>query len=625
VEEPVYQEVLPLVLEEEILPLDEALAEVQEARPIESKGPKLSVKDIRLGIDFGTTTTAVSLQVGNEQAQALPIGRNGEKYMPSVVYFSQVEGQLAERALIGEDAEAMSMNDPTRVIRSIKRCFGCEVGACALGAEGRSGEKFPWCNGKGKIQVGPDQVLPPSEVAFFIIQEALKRAIEIIRVNNNVDLTTANMGMIPINLGCGANFNLNQRKTILDMASSAGFGEVTIDNVVEEPILAGLAFSRLVELAEAEGRLLIYDFGGGTLDIAIVDIVRKDGKPLVTVLSTAGENWLGGDDIDRLIYGEFIEQIAKDLDVPVNEVEDQLMPVDKAKLLQRAKIAKERLSSAEKYDDMLVTEQLGPIPLSLARTRFEVVLDGSQIVDKSLAAMLRAVKLTHALDVARKSNLLDVRQITSLHLEDAASTVDRVVLVGGVTKIPLIRAKIRQIFGSEKVTDEKVIDPISAVSIGAAYPKETEHFSISSPPYGFYLVGKQSEQSNCRVLIEPYAYLEFFDKIYNDAIPAFKVLFPVLDDFKFVTLKGKKPFSQESTEIKEMGNLKPGDYTFCVGLDGSLTFLDGDGRPRQLGMHPYVHPIQKLIGEERARRQAQANRPPNTSLAEDLTKLMNEN
>jgi hypothetical protein len=125
-----HQEELPLVLEEDILPLDEKLSQIIKSEADSAAKPTLSINNIRLGIDFGTSTTAVSLRIGNEQPQALPIGRNGELYIPSVVYFRPGDSDLRERVLVGEDAEAM--NNETRVIRSIKRCFGCEGGNCEI-------------------------------------------------------------------------------------------------------------------------------------------------------------------------------------------------------------------------------------------------------------------------------------------------------------------------------------------------------------------------------------------------------------------------------------------------------------------------------------------------------------
>lgn len=615
---------LPLILDEEILPLDEKPDEIVGTLKPDGRS-LLSIQDIRLGIDFGTTTTAVSIRVGDEQPQALPIGRNGEKYMPSLVYFREGDEILSERVLVGEDAQAMSLNDPAHVIRSIKRCFGCNGKKCGGNGADQEELKFPWCNGKGKIQATTRDTLLPSDVAFFIIQEALNRAVSIIKENNNTDLNLSNVGMVPLNMGCGARFDLMQRQGMLENAISLGFSDIKVDNVVEEPILAGLAFSRFAELARSEGRTLIYDFGGGTLDIAVIDVVRKADKPFVTILSTAGDNWLGGDDIDKLVLDEFIDQISAELNVTAAEIMKELTIVDLVNLRNMAKTAKERLSNTEQYRDSLNLEQLGLILLTLSREKFESILSNSRLIQRSFDAVLKALKLAYTLDVARENDLLNIDAIRSLKLENAVQMVDRVVLVGGVTKIPLIQHEMERLFGEANVIEENVFDPISAVSIGAAYPREADHFSISSPPYGFYLEGMRLGKKTREWLLAPYTYLDFFKDLHISSIPAVHIPLQLDDVFSAVALKGWEPFNDKTDEIKDLPRLEPGIYQFNVGFDGSLSLTANHIRPHNLGMHRYAHPLQELIKEKREQRHADANRYPDRSLGEDYKRLMNEN
>lgn len=619
-----HQEELPLVLEEDILPLDEKLAEIQHPMEVRDTRRVVSFDEIRLGIDFGTTTTAVSMRIGDEQPQVLPIGRNGESFMPSLVYFRQGNGELADRILIGEDAAAMSLNDADRVIRSIKRCFACDGTNCSLEKE-KNGTDFPWCNGKGQVRVSATETLLPSDVSFFIIQEALSRAVNIIKENNNVNLDLSNIRLLPINMGCGAKFNLVQRQVMLSNAQKLGIADTMIQNIVEEPILAGLAFSRFVSLTESVGRTLIYDFGGGTLDIAVIDVVRKDEKPLVTVLSTSGDNWLGGDDIDNIVFKEFISQIAKKLDIGSENITSQLTLVDRAKLLGMAKTAKERLSNSDLFRDSLNLESFGLVILTLTRDDFEFILEDSKLIDRSMFAMLNALKLAFALDIARESDLLNVDPIRKLRLEEAVSKVDRVVLVGGVTKIPYIQRRMQKLFGSNKVVEEHVFDPISAVSIGAAYPKEAEHFSISSPPYGFFLEGNQAGKIKREALLTSYTYLEFFGELYINSIPSFGIPFEVSELYSSVALKGERPLTNVSEKITDLDNLEPGHYRFRVELDGSLSLEKNNSRTKMLGLHPYRHPLQNQIKEEKDRRKAEANKPPSITLAQGYINGMNEN
>jgi molecular chaperone DnaK (HSP70) len=543
--------------------------------------------------------------------------------MPSVVYFQQGAGELAERVLIGEDAEAMSISDAAHVIRSIKRCFGCQGTGCSL-QDGRNGQRFPWCIGEGKIQVTPTETLLPSEVAVLIMREAVSRAINVIKERYNTDLDISNVGQAPVNLGCGANFNLGQRKVILDTTKALGFTNLEIKNVVEEPILAGFAFSRLSGVPE--GRSVIYDFGGGTLDIAVLDVTRKDGKPFVTVLSTAGENWLGGDDIDQVIYQEFVDQISASLQMTSEKINYELTLVDQANLRKMAKTAKEQLSSLDEFRNSLLSQNLGPLNLSLTRTKFETILDDSQLVKKSMDAMLRAFKLAYALDIAKQSDLLDVKSIANLRFEEAVKDIKKVVLVGGVTKIPFVQREIEKRFGKERVFFEtRVLDPVCAVSVGGAYPKETDHFSISSPPYGFYLEGIQQGKKIRQNLLAPYTYLEFYRMIHASTIPTYRVTFSLTEQYDEVVLKGKEALTEHIEKIKDLGRLEPGNYQFHVGLDGSLSLVDKDYKPHTLALHKYTHPLQNMIKVEKERRKAEANRYPDRSLAEDYKSLMNEN
>jgi hypothetical protein len=233
--------------------------------------------------------------------------------------------------------------------------------------------------------------------------------------------------------------------------------------------------------------------------------------------------------------------------------------------------------------------------------------------------------LAYALDVAREKDLLDVPLIKMLRLEDAVRKVDRVILVGGVTKIPLIKQEMERLFGTEKVIEEKVFEPISAVSLGAAYPREANHFSIASPPYGFYLEGVQQGKTEREYLLAPYSYLDFFKDISHNSIPAARISFHVNDVFDSVVLMGWEPFADDVMAIKELSRLTPGNFQFEVGLDGSLGLTSNHSRPQELGMHRYTHPLQEQIKEQKKLRKAEENKPSDRPLSEEIKGLMTEN
>ena len=226
--------------------------------------------------------------------------------MPSVVYINPGMGNWYDRVVIGEDAE--SQGDETKRIRSIKRCLDCEGDRCKVAAAQGELRPPPWCVGDGNVRINEVEMVPSTEIAYLIVQEAMERAKKYMRDSLGWELANQEISDVPLNMGCGARFSQTQREMLVAIAKKLGFKKLRIGNIVEEPILAGFAFSHLEE--DAVGYSLIYDFGGGTLDIAVIDVVKVDDQPKITVLSTSGDPWLGGDNIDTVIYQEFIRQIA---------------------------------------------------------------------------------------------------------------------------------------------------------------------------------------------------------------------------------------------------------------------------------------------------------------------------
>jgi molecular chaperone DnaK (HSP70) len=535
VEEPVLVETMPEqvapAIEEDVLPLAEERP--QEVEPVFVASALNPLPEtVRIGIDFGTTTTAVSIRLGEEHLpEAILIGSDGRTpYMPSVVYFRPGSGSLEERAVVGEEAESYS--DATRVVRSVKRCLGCEGGGCFERGrrEVNTNERFPWCKLDGKIHLGDNEEILPSQVTFLIVREALRRAIKAVRERYQVDLTAENICLLPLNWGCGADFNLARRELLLSAAHEVGFQNISVENVVEEPILAGFAFSRFA--SEPEGRALIYDFGGGTLDVAVIEVDRIENKALrVTVLSTAGDNWLGGDDIDSLVYGEFLNQMGNAAGISSAAAENSLDPLERVSLRRMARTAKEQLSSVEIYSNTLFTGSK-IFTMGLDRVQFDSLLEKSGLVKRSFEVVRRVCQLAFALDVAKKSDLLNSQEVVNFKLQDAPRVVDRVVLIGGVTKTPYIRQKLADMFGMAKIVEETVIEPVSAVAIGAAYPRERQNFSITHPPFGInleYHVNATGEMKQLSI-IKPYDDYNYFRYYINNANPAHIVLFTVLDE-----------------------------------------------------------------------------------------------
>jgi molecular chaperone DnaK (HSP70) len=584
----------------------------------------LSEVNLRLGIDFGTSTTAISVSL-NDEHLAVPIGSDGiARYIPSVVYINPGDHELNERVFVGEEAERMP--DETKKIRSVKRCLDCNGQACSVSGKPGGDEKFPWCSGTGTTLIGENKNVLPKEIAYLIIREALLRAVQWLRENQGIDITLENITTVPLNLGCGARFSYHQRKILIDIVSDLGFKNIGFNNVVEEPILAGFSFSRLA--TDANGYSLIYDFGGGTLDVAVVDVVQVDGKQQITVLATAAENWLGGDDIDQLVYGEFLRQAALQENQPIEQLEKEFSPVDKAKLRLVAKQAKESLSETDLFDSSFLSEVKGYLDVRLTVQEFESLLEQSGLIKKSLDTVRGALRLTLALKQASNSDLFDV-SVFRTELPEAADCIQHVVLVGGITKIPFVRKKLIEIFGRGKIVEQTVVEPVSAVAIGASYPKDATHFSISAPPFGIILQYSNEKSSTSKVekhpLCWPFAEYSYYHLIHAVSIAQHQVPFPIKDDCYNASIMIKNVLDDSTVELINIGKLAAGEYDLFIDLDGSVSYQPKGGKPSKKIPLPLRHPAQELIEQNKIKRHKENNKKTDTDRDDDIRSMMYEN
>jgi molecular chaperone DnaK len=575
---------------------------------------------VRLGIDFGTTTTAIALRVGDELAEVLPIGNNGESFMPSIVYIPPGAAGGSAQVLVGEAAESSAVSG--YVVHSVKRCLGCPGGDRCRESRANG---CRWCEGDGRIHVKGVEPVLPEHIAYRIIHEALSRAIRVARDQYDVDLANQPLTIYPTNLGCGAAFDLTQRRLILAAAHHAGLTHVAWENVIEEPILAGFAFSRFIP--GTTGRVLIYDFGGGSFDAAILDIRREQATQHITVLATAGENWLGGDDIDGLVRQYFVGQIAQQLDLTEAEVEEKLEPVDSWRLRLFSKRAKEQLTDDTEFENTLITDNLGLLILNLTRARPEELVSSTTVsrgnlLDRSLKAVQRACRLAFAMKIARESDLLDARKVTKHTLANAAADIDHVLLVGGVTKMPMVRERLIEVFGISKVLPETVFEPVTAVAIGAAYPRDPQHFSVAFPPYEFALFRRKSMKSKVDVvpIFLPYEHYRFHEDWASNAVPVHRAqAIDVTVDFDYAAV-GYRRIGIQTWSWHEIGRLQAGRWEFVSELDGMISVIHDRGKPRTLFVHPGAHPTQLAIRTARDERAKDAERTATERVLKNITK-----
>ena len=190
------------------------------------------------------------------------------------------------------------------------------------------------------------------------------------------------------------------------------------------------------------------------------------------------------------------------------------------------------------------------------------------------------------------------------------SSFERVIPVGGVTRIPFIRRKLAELFDESKIVSEEVVEPILAVVIGAAFKKEKEHYSISVPPFGFMLQYREDqsrEEFQYLTLVEPFAYYEFYKGIVNIALPRHSPDHLNIDRTYYdARLLLEDADGHKKKELASLGNLQAGRYAFSVELDGDIYLNRLDGNPMPRGRIPLLHPLQLRISKEKENRKRKA-------------------
>jgi molecular chaperone DnaK len=365
-----------------------------------------------IGIDLGTTNSVVAIMDGGQPR--VIANQEGERTTPSVVAYTR-DGEF----IVGRPARNQAVTNPKNTVYSSKRFIG------SVFSERRDeATRMPYTvkegsNGKILFEMGSNEVTPP-EVAAKVLAK-LKQAAEAHLGE------TVSQAVITV----PAYFNDSQRQATKDAGRIAG---LEVLRIINEPTAAALAYGLDKKSNE---KIAVYDFGGGTFDISILEV----GDNVVEVLATNGDTHLGGDNIDeRLIewlVGEFKKQTGMDVSKD---------PMAMQRLREAAEKAKIELSSMSKVDinlPYLTADSTGPKHLvtSLMRAQFEqMVMD---IIDRTLAPCRNCL---------RDSNL-------------TVDQIDEVVMVGGSTRIPLVEQKVREFFRKEP---NRSVNPDEVVAIGAA-------------------------------------------------------------------------------------------------------------------------------------------------------------
>jgi molecular chaperone DnaK len=365
-----------------------------------------------IGIDLGTTNSVVAVMEGSE-AKVIP-NAEGNRTTPSVVAFTK-----GGERLVGQVAKRQSVTNPKNTVFSIKRFMGRKF------AEVNEEMKMvPYSveraeNGDVRVAVEDKKYSPP-EISAMILAK-LKQAAE--------DYLGEKVERAVITVP--AYFNDAQRQATKDAGRIAG---LTVDRLVNEPTAAALAYG----LDKKKDQVIaVYDFGGGTFDISILEV----GEGVVEVKATNGDTHLGGDNIDQRIIEWLLEEFRKDQGINLGND-----PMAMQRLREAAEKAKIELSSASETDinlPFITADASGPkhLNLRLSRAKLEQLVD--DLVQRSLGPCRQALK-------------------------DAgvdAKDIDEVVLVGGQTRMPAIQKVVKDFFGKEP---HKGVNPDEVVAVGAA-------------------------------------------------------------------------------------------------------------------------------------------------------------
>jgi molecular chaperone DnaK len=366
-----------------------------------------------IGIDLGTTNSVVAVMEGNEPK--VIVNAEGSRLTPSVVAFTK----SGER-LVGQVAKRQAVTNPENTVFSIKRFMGRKFDEVSEEMKMVPYKVTKASNGDARVEVSGKLYSPP-EISAMILQK-LKQAAE--------DYLGEKVERAVITVP--AYFNDSQRQATKDAGEIAG---LKVERLVNEPTAAALAYGLDKKKDET---IAVYDFGGGTFDISILEV----GEGVVEVKSTNGDTHLGGDNIDQRLIDWIIDEFKKDQGIDLSKDKMALQ-----RLKEAAEKAKIELSSTATTDinlPFITADQSGPKHLTMALTRAKFEQLVGDILQKTMGPLKQA-------------------------LADAGmqpKDIDEVVLVGGSTRIPMVQKLVQDYFGGKE--PHKGVNPDEVVAIGAA-------------------------------------------------------------------------------------------------------------------------------------------------------------
>jgi len=367
-----------------------------------------------IGIDLGTTNSCVAVMEGGEP-QVIPNAEGG-RTTPSVVAI----GKDGER-LVGTVAKRQAVTNPQNTVYSVKRLMGRKSEDAEVEHARKLGgyEIIRLSNGDAGVKMGDREYSPP-EISAMVLQK--------LRADAEAYLgETVNEAVITV----PAYFNDAQRQATRDAGRIAG---LEVLRIINEPTAASLAYGLD---RKADEVIAVYDLGGGTFDISILEI----GEGTFEVKSTNGDTFLGGDDFDNILIDHLVSEFKRDQGVDLSKDRTALQ-----RLKEAAEKAKIELSSAQQTEvnlPFITADASGPkhLVMTIGRSQLEQLVD--ELVERSLEPCRKALA-----DAGLK-----------------AADIEEVVLVGGQTRMPLVQRKVQEFFGKEP---HRGVNPDEVVAIGAA-------------------------------------------------------------------------------------------------------------------------------------------------------------
>ncbi|MEI4220452.1 MAG: molecular chaperone DnaK [Candidatus Dasytiphilus stammeri] len=372
-----------------------------------------------IGIDLGTTNSCVAIMEGGKPR--VLENAEGDRTTPSIIAFTQ-DGET----LVGQPAKRQAVTNPQNTLFAIKRLIGRKFQDEEVQ---RDVNIMPYkiiaaANGDAWLDIKGKKMAPP-QISAEVLKKMKKTAEDYLGSSITEAVIT-----VP------AYFNDAQRQATKDAGRIAG---LEVKRIINEPTAAALAYG--LDKTKTNRTIAVYDLGGGTFDISIIEIDHVDGEKTFEVLATNGDTHLGGEDFDSRLINYLVSEFKKDQGIDLRND-----PLAMQRLKESAEKAKIELSSAQQTDvnlPYITADSSGPKHLNIKVTRAKLESLVEDLVNKSIEPV----------KIALKDAGLSVGDI------------DDVILVGGQTRMPMVQAKVASFFGKEPRKD---VNPDEAVAVGAA-------------------------------------------------------------------------------------------------------------------------------------------------------------